>query len=140
TYPSQQYDTLSKTNRKTFKATIFVTNGWDIQNNVGVELIPTNADSKLFNLKISEDQTGKPYFLLGPTFPQFASNWATKIVVEGELKADTPPGTYTIGINPIAPPKELSEKWSKEHNGIYVPYGFLSPSGNYIDLIITVEP
>ncbi|MFH0969842.1 MAG: hypothetical protein V1776_00040 [Candidatus Diapherotrites archaeon] len=138
TYPNKQFDTVSLSGRKTFTATVFVTNGWNIQNYVGINLVAGKEGTDFFDLKIAEDQTGQPYFLLGPTFPKYSSTWATKVVIEGTVKPNTPPGVYTIGINPITPPKELNEKWADDYSGLYTPYGFLTPSGNYIDLEITV--
>ncbi len=139
TYPNVQHDTLQTNGRTEFTSTVFVTNGWNIQNYVGVHLIPSSFSQQYFDIEISEESTGQPYFLLEPTFPYYFENWATKVVITGKLKEGTPPGTYYIGINPVTPPKELNEKWNNEHTGLYAPYGFLTPSGNYIDLVITVE-
>ena len=138
-YPSDQYDTISHSGRKTFSAVVFSFNGWNIQNYVGVNLVPDASSEKYFDLTISEDQTGKPYFLLGPTFSYFDKDWATKVFIEGEVKPDTPPGVYTIVLSPISPPKDLNEKWSSEYTGLYAPYGAIGPSGGYITLNITVS-
>jgi hypothetical protein len=138
TYPNRQFDTVSKSGRKSFTASVFTTNGWNIQNYVGVHLVTSSSDSKFFDIKVSEDKTGQPYFLLEPTFPKFYKEWATKVVIEGEVKPDTPLGIYVIGLNAVSPPKEINEKWGDEHKGLYAPYGFLAPSGNYIDLVIAV--
>jgi hypothetical protein len=137
-YPADQFDTVSKSKRKKFTAVVFVTNGWNIQNWVGMTMIANNNALKNFDIKISEDKTGQPYFLLGPTFPKFSRDWATRITIEGEVKDTTPPGVYVIHVNPIAPPTELNAKWSSEHIGIYTPYGFFSPDTGYITLTVTV--
>lgn len=140
TYPAEQYDSLQLSGRQNFSAVVFVTAGWNIQNWVGVHLIPNSDVLKYFDIEISEEHTGNPYFLLGPTFPRFSKDWATKVIIEGKLKAGTPPGKYVIGINPVAPASELSQKWSEEHPGLYSPYGFLRPTDNYINLTIDVTP
>jgi hypothetical protein len=139
TYPSQQFDVLSKSSRNSFTATVFATNAWNIQNYVGINFVPNADAEEYFDITISEEKTGQPYFLLGPTFPVFDKDWATKVVIEGTVKPTTPSGVYVIGINPVEPPKELNEKWGREYSGLYAPYGFIRPSGNYIDLVITVE-
>lgn len=138
TYPAEQFDTLSLTGRQSFSSVVFVTNAWNIQNWVGVHLVPNSDTLNYFDITISEDQTGNPYFLLGPTFPRFSRDWATKVVIEGKLKSGTPQGRYVIGINPVAPATQLSEKWSEAHPGLYAPYGFLRPADNFINLTIDV--
>ncbi len=117
-----------------------MTNAWNIQNWVGVHLIPNNDVLKYFDITISEESTGQPYFLLGPTFPRFSSVWATKVMITGKLKPGTPPGTYIVGVNPVAPATQLSQKWSEEHPGLYAPYGFIRPVDNYVSLTINVTP
>lgn len=139
TYPNAQFDTLDLSDRQTFTSAIFVTNGWNIQNFVGVHLVPNHDALEHFDITISEEQTGQPYFLLGPTFPYFHRDWATRVIIEGTVKPGTPPGTYSIGFNPVAPPAELNEKWSNDHPGLYAPYGFIRPSDNYITLTIEVQ-
>lgn len=142
TYPSDQYTSISFSKDETFTAAVFVTNAWNIQNYVGMNFVADKEASKYFDITISEDTTGKPYFLLGPTFPRFHKDWATKMVIQGKLKkglsyADIP-HSITIGLNPVAPPKELNEKWADEHTAVYAPYGFLKPSDNYINLHIDI--
>ncbi len=136
--PADQYGVVSKKNNKTFKAAVFVTNGWNIQNWVGMHMVTNLSASQFFDVKISEEKTGQPYFLLGPTFPTFSRDWATKLTIEGTVKDSTPPGVYQVRVNPIQPPKELSQKWSDDHLGIYVPYGGLVPDTGFITLNITV--
>ena len=137
-YPSDQSDTVSKSGRDEFSSAVFITNGWNIQNYVGINLVSDSASKEFFDIEIAEESTGKPYFLLGPTFPVFDEGWATKVMITGKVKSGTPPGTYTISINPIVPPSELNNKWSDEHQGIYAPYGFVVPQGGYVTLNITV--
>jgi len=136
--PGDQYGVVSKKDRKTFTASVFLTNGWNIQNWVGVHMVTNLSASQYFDVKISEEQTGQPYFLLGPTFPKFSRDWATKLTIEGTVKDSTPPGVYQVRVNPIQPAKELSQKWSDDHLGIYVPYGGLVPDTGFITLNITV--
>lgn len=136
--PADQYGVVSKKGRPTFTASIFVANGWNIQNWVGMHMVANASSLKNFDIQISEEQTGQPYFLLGPTFPKFSKDWATKITVVGTVKDSTPPGVYQVRVNPIQPPKELSQKWSEDHLGIYVPYGGLVPDTGFITLNITV--
>lgn len=139
-YPAEQFDTLSLSTRQTFSAVVFVTNAWNIQNWVGIHLVSNAEALKYFDVTISEESTGQPYFLLGPTFPRFSHDWATKVVIEGKVKPGTPPGKYVIGINPVAPDTKLSQKWSEDHPGLYAPYGFIRPTDNYINLTIDVTP
>lgn len=139
-YPAEQFDNLSISDRQTFSAVIFVTNAWNIQNWVGVHLVPNSDTLKNFDLTISEETTGQPYFLLGPTFPKFTRDWATKVTIEGKLKPGIAPGKYVVGVNPVPPANELSQKWSDDHPGLYAPYGFLRPADNYISLVIDVAP
>ncbi|MEK6970387.1 MAG: hypothetical protein AABW68_01680 [archaeon] len=136
--PADQFGSVSKKDRKTFTAVVFVTNGWNIQNWVGMNMVTNASAQDYFDITISEEQTGQPYFLLGPTFPAFSKDWATKLTIEGTVKESTPPGIYTVRVNPIQPPKELSQKWSNEHLGIYVPYGGLVPDSGFITLTLTV--
>ncbi len=138
-YPADQFDSLSLSGRKEFTATIFVTNGWNIQNYVGLQLVANSEALKYFDITISEDLTGKSYFLLSPTFPRFTKDWATKVFVTGKIKPNTPPGTYQITINPVQPAKELSTKWANDHPGLYAAYGFIAPSSGYINLTIDVS-
>ncbi len=137
-YPADQYDTLSKSGRTSFRANVFITNVWNNQNFEGINLVANSKAYECFDLTIAEDSTGKSYFLLGPTFPYFHRDWATKVVIEGVLKPNAPLGDCLVQIDPVAPPSELSSKWSSEHPGIYVPYGFLHPSDSYINLHITI--
>lgn len=139
-YPSDQFDSIDLSGRKTFSAVVFVTNGWNIQNHVGVQLVSDSESSKYFDITISEERTGQSYFLLGPTFPKFDNDWATKVVIEGTVKPGTPPGIYTIRVDPVAPASELAAKWADEHSGIYASYGFIVPSTGYINLQIDVAP
>ncbi len=137
-FPSKQGDVLSKSGRKDFTSTVFFTNGWNIQNFVGYYLVADSESQKYFDLTIEEENTGQPYFLLGPTFPRFDSTWATRLLVSGQLKEGTAAGTYEIHISPIAPPKDLEVKWSGEHAATYASYGALAPSDGFITLVITV--
>lgn len=136
--PADQYGVVSKKDRKSFNAAVFVTNGWNIQNWIGVHMVTNQSASQYFDITISEEKTGQPYFLLGPTFPKFSRDWATKLTISGTVKDTTPPGVYQVRVNPIQPPKELSQKWSDDHLGIYVPYGGLVPDTGFITLNITV--
>ncbi len=136
--PAHQSASVNKNEQNTFTAVVFFTNGWNIQNYVGINLLPNAESTQYFDVSISEDKTGKPYFLLGPTFPVFDKDWATKVTIEGIVKPETPNGVYTIIINPSRPPKELDGEWSNEHPGLYAPYGGIGPSGGYITLEITV--
>lgn len=139
-FPASQDDSgVSKSGRTTFSAVVFFTNAWNIQNYVGYNLVPDAESQKYFDLTISEEQTGQPYFLLGPTFPRFDQDWATRISVEGKVHPDTPPGTYTIHISPIAPPAELAQKWGSAHPAQYASYGAIGPTDGYITLHITVS-
>lgn len=143
TYPSDQYTTISFSGDNSFRAAVFVTNAWNIQNYVGINLIANKEATDYFDLTISEENTGKSYFLLGPTFPRFDKNWATKVIIEGKLKPGLSysqiPKSITIGLNPVAPPAELNAKWADEHSALYAPYGFLKPADNYINLHISIE-
>ncbi|MBM3281874.1 MAG: hypothetical protein FJY86_00850 [Candidatus Diapherotrites archaeon] len=137
-YPADQFDSVEITGRDTFTAVVFVTAGWNIQNYVGVNLVPNHDVTNYFDIAISEEKTGKSYFLLGPTFPRFSREWATKVVIDGKVKPGTPAGRYVIGINPVAPPSQLNQKWSEEYPGLYAPHGFIRPTDNYISLVIDV--
>ncbi|MDZ4256866.1 MAG: hypothetical protein U1C71_04610, partial [archaeon] len=130
TYPDTQHDTISHSGRRTFSAIVFATNGWNIQNYVGVQFVPNGDAAQYFDITIREEKTGQPYFLLGPTFPVFDKDWATRVTIEGTVKDDTPPGVYVVGINPTAPPRELSTKWSNEHKGLYATMGYFRPADN----------
>lgn len=136
--PADQYGVVSKKDRPTFTASVFLANGWNIQNWVGMQMVANASSLQNFDITVSEEQTGQPHFLLGPTFPTFSKDWATKITVVGTVKDSTPPGVYLVRVNPIQPPKELSEKWSQDHLGVYVPYGGLVPDTGFITLNITV--
>lgn len=138
-YPADQYTSVSLSKDGTFRAAVFVTNAWNIQNYVGINLVTNDEANDQFDITIIEDQTGKSYFKLDPTFPRFGENWATKVIIEGKVKPTTAPGEYTITINPVSPPTELSAKWADEHTGLYAPYGFIKPSDGYINLHIIVE-
>jgi len=50
-------------------------------------------------------------FLLGPSSPIFDYNWTQKVLVHIKVSPDTPKGRYVIGVNPVAPPKEYSDRW-----------------------------
>lgn len=139
-YPADQFDTVQLSKRNDFSAVVFVTNGWNIQNYVGVHLVEDNESSNYFDVTISEERTGQPYFLLGPTFPRFDKDWATKVVIEGKVKPGTPPGSYRIRIDPVAPASSLATKWAEEHPGLYASYGFIVPETGYINLQIDVAP
>lgn len=139
-YPADQFDSVDLSNRDSFSAVVFATNGWNIQNYVGIHLVANSESSKYFDITISEERTGQSYFLLGPTFPRFSRDWATKVVIEGKVKPGTPPGSYHIRIDPVAPASELSAKWGEEHPGLYAPYGFIIPSTGYINLQVDVSP
>lgn len=137
-FPAEQFDTLSKSGRNTFSAVVFMTNGWNIQNWVGMDMVADSGALNNFDITISEESTGQPYFLLGPTFPTFSKDWATKLTITGKVKPGTPPGKYTIVVNPIGPPEQLNSKWSQEHLGLYVPYGGIAPETGYITLVVNV--
>ncbi len=73
---------------------------------------------------IQDPETVKNYFdvsiepnviLLEPSSPIFGYNWTQKILVHIKVKPDTPKGRYAIGVNPVAPPKEYSDKWVKQY-------------------------
>lgn len=139
-YPSTQNTDVIKSTRPSFTAVMFASTPWNIQNFMGVQLIADSKAKEYFDIKISEVRTGQPYFLLEPTFPHFYRNWATKVVIEGTVKPDTPPGDYVININPSLPPSELSETWADQHPGLYATYGALFPEDGYGKLFITVSP
>lgn len=136
--PGSQFGKVDKGTHKTFTAAVFLANGWNIQNWVGTHMVVNQSAKEYFDITVSEEQTGQPYFLLGPTFPYFSKDWATKIIIKGTVKSTTPPGEYIVRVNPVAPPAELSQKWSEDHVGIYVPYGGLVPDTGFVTLNITV--
>ncbi len=139
-YPSTQNTDVVKSTRPTFTAVMFASTPWNIQNYIGMQLIADSKSKEYFDIKISEVRTGQPYFLLEPTFPYFYRNWATKVVIEGKVKPDTPPGDYVININPTLPPSELNITWADQHPGLYATYGALFPEDGYGKLFITVSP
>ena len=139
TYPNQQWGSVSKTGPNSEAvAVVFVMAGWGIQNYQGVSWVVDAKSLEFFDVTVEAESTGRPYHLISPTFPQFGANWADKITVRAKPKPNTPPGTYNIAINPVAPPKELSSKWNTEHRGVYVEIGSIRPGGNQVDLFVNV--
>ena len=139
-YPNQQWGTVQKNNENLARAVVFYSAGWNIQNYQGLMLVPDAKSRELFDIEIQADSTGQPYFLLSPTFPKFYNNWAEKVTITVRAKPGTPPGQYTIGINPATPPNAVNIKWAGEHKGLYFSgRGSIAPEGNQIDLIIDVQ-
>lgn len=135
-YPAEQWATLKKGETDEFTAVVFFFSGWGVQTFQGVTLMPNSEARKYFDIEITP-QT----FLLEPTFPKFYENWAYKIEINGKMKPETPPGTYTIGINVEYPPADLQSKWEFEHKNIYsnAAASALAPSGTQIQFNIIVE-
>ncbi len=76
-----------------------------------------------FNVTQSPDQiknyfevtTNPEVFLLEPVNPIFGYNWTVKVLIHIKVMPETPKGRYVIGINPSAPPKEYSLKWTRQY-------------------------
>ena len=135
TYPAEQWDTLEKGKNEEFRGVVFFYAGWGVQTYQGISLRADTESQKYFDLEITPKT-----FLLEPTFAKFGKNWAYKVEITGKLKPDTPPGTYSIGINVEIPPRELRDKWNAEHPSLYFDgAGIIKASGNQIQLNITVK-
>jgi len=133
-YPAEQWTTMGKNDE--FTAIVFFYSSWGVQTFQGVTLMPDSTSKEYFDIEISPQN-----FLLEPTFPKVYDNWAYKIVVKGKPKAETPTGTYTIGINVESPPEDIRSKWEFEHKNIYFDAvaGGIGPSGNQIQFNITIN-
>ncbi len=134
-YPSEQWDTLSLSERKEFTGVVFVQTGWGVQTYQGVSLLPDSEFVKHFDVEITPQN-----FLLEPAWPKFHKNWAQRVLITGKAKPGTPPGNYNLTMNVYPVPKELREKWEFEHKNLYFDAAVSSvkPAGNFIDFHITV--
>jgi len=118
------------------KLTTFIKSGWVVETFQGMQLIPTfpsSANSSYMGWSVEQDpEKVKDYFiidiepdvfLLEPAFPVFLEGWARKITVDIKIKPNTPPGRYVIGIMPVNPPQEYSDKWLLKYKLRYVDIG-----------------
>ena len=76
----------------------------------------SNKVREYFDVSITPD-----VILFEPTYPQFLPGWMERVEMVIEVKENTPPGVYAIGITTIAPPEELNYKWQREYGLDYTP-------------------
>ncbi len=135
TYPAEQFDVLSYSNRDEFLAVVFLYTGYGVQTYQGATLIPSSGSLEYFDITISPDT-----FLLTPTFPKFSKDWAHQIVIAGKLKPDTPPGEYSIGLLIVKPPYEKKVEWASKYRNLYFDAATgIAPSNFPIRFTITVK-
>ncbi|MDO8537583.1 MAG: hypothetical protein Q7S21_01740 [archaeon] len=135
TYPAYQSDTLVRGDREEFIGVVFFHTSWGVQGYQGTTIVPTSETLKYFDITISPDT-----FLLGATFPKFNKQWAQKVVIQGKLKPDTPPGVYSLGFNIISPPKEFAAEWEKQYKLLYFSAASsIKPTGYPVQFDIFVQ-
>ena len=137
-----------------FEATTFWHTGWGVQTHQGLQLIPVYPASsvdeaeKVFNtqdpVEVSKYFTvtfDNPIILLGPSYPKFSKNWATKAIVRVKVNNNAPNGAYVLGIDAGMPPEELRTEWLKQYKMMYfdAASGGLSLNRPHFRLIIKID-
>ncbi len=132
------YPAENRINAKTgdeIEVETFLYSAWFVVNYQGLKLVPFVDDSakNYFDVEISPDT-----ILLEPTFPLFTYNWTQKVKMKVKIKNPST-GSYKIGIDVVAPPKERENGWFDEFKGRYISAGVISVGNPMYALNINIS-
>ena len=93
----------------------FVHAGFGVRTYQGLQIIPQQADD---NKGVSVTLTGSE-FLLGPTFPKFAKNWAASVGTAIAASPNAQPGEHVFKFTVGYPSAQKSAEWRAAVPGNY---------------------